>query len=237
MALEEAKSSECEKTDESLVAEIQTDTNADEACALLYDRHFMYIQSIGWRSGIHSNDIDDFVNTVFFKAFSKIQQYRAESKFRTWLTTIALNEARTRISRTKRDKVCVGGDAYHTAISTIVPTSCNHQPVDDLMCARESAQIINKAISRLSDPHREIISMVILGTNYEGISAALGVEIGTVRSRLARARESLALMLGIKPSKTASRRESRWRNVSAYDISPSLYLLSAPHPDGLPHAA
>ena len=130
---------------------------------------------------------EDVVQEAFVQAYLKLPTFQRKSAFYTWLYRIAFNHAVSR-RRRKHPQLSVdqtreqGGDE---------PMDPGEAPGDRLAREEQSAQI-RQAMSRLSDEHRAILVLrEIEGCDYEAIAEILSLNIGTVRSRLHRARLQL----------------------------------------------
>ena len=128
--------------------------------------------------------------------------FRGDSAFSTWLYQIATNLARNRYWywwRRKRDKTIsfdapVSGE-NDTTLADIIPAEV--ETPDDITVTQEFVDRIATGMGRLSSKHREILTLRnIKNLSYEEIADILGISVGTVKSRIARARESLRSKLG-----------------------------------------
>ena len=128
--------------------------------------------------------------------------FRGESAFSTWLYQIATNLARNRYWywwRRKRDKT-VSFDApvsseNDTTLADIIPAEV--ESPDDITVTSEFVARISTGMEKLSSKHREILTLRnVKNLTYEEIAEILHISVGTVKSRIARARESLRSKLG-----------------------------------------
>ncbi|MCH4061247.1 MAG: sigma-70 family RNA polymerase sigma factor [Acetobacter sp.] len=121
---------------------------------------------------------EDLVQDCLERALRRMHQVRDLSDLRPWLFTIAY---RLHISQWRRLK------------SLVTPTETTPEPIQDApqIPHLEWKEVIN-AFERLSDEHRQVLLLVgVEGLEYETVSDILGVPIGTVMSRLSRARDAL----------------------------------------------
>lgn len=140
------------------------------------------------------DDAGDAAQDAFVRAFRALPRFRGDARFGTWLHRIAVNvcyDASKRRGRQPR------------AFSQLAPSDDNEMSPDDapapreaepseLLARRERQTIIRAALSTLSPPHRAVLTLFdIEGRSYEEASAVLGVPMGTVKSRLNRARDAL----------------------------------------------
>jgi RNA polymerase sigma-70 factor (ECF subfamily) len=132
------------------------------------------------------NEAMDVVQDAFLQAFRRLDSFRAQSAFYTWLFRIARNLAISRI-RSRRHATSIHNiDGFEIDIQ-----GRENQPGQP-MEARESVAQLQIAMSKLSEEHRTIIVLRELeGLDYDEIAIALEIPVGTVRSRLHRARSQL----------------------------------------------
>jgi RNA polymerase sigma-70 factor (ECF subfamily) len=135
-------------------------------------------------------DPDDIAQDVFVRAWRSLRSFRGESMFRTWLHTVALNVIRTSQSRQGRlMRLFISRDPENPAPEQ----PSGEEPVDATLARR---QLIDRALATLSDELRVAITLRDLqGLDYKEIAATLDVPIGTVESRIFRARQQLKPLL------------------------------------------
>jgi RNA polymerase sigma factor (sigma-70 family) len=131
---------------------------------------------------------DELAGDVFVAAFTNRHRYDpASGTVRAWLYGIAMNLLRTRWRSDARraralERVAAGGGAPASPMDA----------ADDALDGRRQLQQVREAMARLTEPHREVLILFVWERlSYDEIASALGVEVGTVRSRLARARSEL----------------------------------------------
>jgi len=138
----------------------------------------------------------DLTQETFLRAFLNIDRFRGEADIRTWIYRIAINQARNRSRwwRRRRRDATVSLDATHgesnqSLIGTLAEPSQNPE---QQTLAREREMALRSALQRLALAYREtVILRDIEGFTYEEIAATLGINVGTVKSRLARGRQEL----------------------------------------------
>lgn len=137
-------------------------------------------------AGSHE-DAADAVQDAFVQAYVKLDRFRGDSQFYTWLYRIAMNVA---LSRRRRRRPAPSIDA--------AKESAGDEPVDhaqgpaDATLAGERAEQVQTALDELGEAHRKILVLrEIEGCSYEAIADILQLPVGTVRSRLFRARLQL----------------------------------------------
>lgn len=143
-------------------------------------------------------DAEDVVQETFIKAYRALPQFRGESAFYTWLYRIAINAARNALelrgrhfpqtgSATPEDDETFGPESYLS----------NADTPESLLSGKQLAQVINQAMEDLPADWRLALSLrEIDGMTYEDIAKAMACPIGTVRSRIFRAREAIAEKIG-----------------------------------------
>ena len=170
----------------------------DEMVSRYWDRIFSMVNQLLR----NPQDAEEVTQDAFIRAHRGLANFRGDSAFSTWLYQIATNLARNRYWywwRRKRDK-SVSFDApmgpdNDTTLAEIIPAEV--ETPDDITVSREFVARIGKGMERLGTKHREILVLRnIKNMSYEEIAQVLGISVGTVKSRIARARESLRSKLG-----------------------------------------
>ena len=144
----------------------------------------------------NSEEARDLTQETFLRAFQSIDRFRGEADLKTWIYRIAINQARNRWRwwrRRRRDSTfsldATVGQSDQTLMATLASPSQNPEQ-RTLAHERESA--LTSALSRLGRAYREtVILRDIEGFSYEEIATTLGINVGTVKSRLARGRQEL----------------------------------------------
>lgn len=132
-------------------------------------------------------EAEDVVQDAFVQAYLKLSSFQRNSTFYTWLYRIAFN---TSVSRKRRKRVEASVDRSREQVGG-EPIDPGDAPETPLLRA-ESAQQVNEALGHLSEEHRSILILrEIEGCDYEQIAEILEINVGTVRSRLHRARAQL----------------------------------------------
>jgi len=145
----------------------------------------------------NSEEARDLTQETFLRAFQSIGQFRGESDLRTWIYRIAINQARNRWRwwrRRRRDAtVSLDSENAHGNQPLIesLPSERDKSPEQETL-AHERERALRKALHSLSLSYREtVILRDIEGFTYEEIAQTLGINVGTVKSRLARGRQEL----------------------------------------------
>lgn len=154
------------------------------------------IYALLYRLTENAEDAADLTQDTFLRALRSIKGFRGDSGLKTWLFRIAINESRNRFRwwKRRRRNVTISIDApvgdSETAFADTVADRSLSPEDQTLRSEREYA--LRAALSELSEPYREAIVLCdIQGLSYEETAAALGVSIGTVKSRISRGREEL----------------------------------------------
>jgi RNA polymerase sigma-70 factor (ECF subfamily) len=144
--------------------------------------------------------VQDIAQESFIRAYRALPQFRGESAFYTWLYRIAVNTAKKALVELKRDPLVpettlsAGDDGEET--SRVENELSDGATPEALLASKEIAAAVNAAIEGLSEELRQAITLrEIEGLSYEDIAEAMNCPIGTVRSRIFRAREAIALRL------------------------------------------
>jgi RNA polymerase sigma-70 factor (ECF subfamily) len=173
------------------------DVRAFEMLVVKYQRR---IERLIGRMVRDADLVQDIAQESFIRAYRALPQFRGESAFYTWLYRIAVNTAKKALSDLKRDPLVfesarsVGEDGEET--SRAENELSDGETPESLMASKEVAHAVNAAIEALSEDLRQAITLrEIEGLSYEEIAEIMNCPIGTVRSRIFRARESIAARL------------------------------------------
>jgi RNA polymerase sigma-70 factor (ECF subfamily) len=147
-----------------------------------------------------SDLVQDIAQESFIRAYRALPQFRGEAAFYTWLYRIAVNTAKKALVDMKRDPLLF--DSARSVGEDGDETSRNESELSDgetpeaLLASKEIAAAVNAAIEALTEDLRQAITLrEIEGLSYEDIAEAMNCPIGTVRSRIFRARDAIATRL------------------------------------------
>jgi RNA polymerase sigma-70 factor (ECF subfamily) len=155
----------------------------------------------------NAEDAQDVVQEAFLNAYQSLASFHGDSAFFTWLYRIAVNTAIS-LRRKKRVMVRIDGRAGESAIEPLDPSELS-RPGHALEQA-ERERRIQQALARLSPEHRAVLVMKDMeGQKYETMADILQVPMGTIRSRLHRARLELRELLERSEAMTPTPRRSR----------------------------
>lgn len=158
----------------------------------LVERHHGRVFNIALRMLDNREDAADIVQDTFLSAYRRLKDFEGRARFSTWITTIAMNRCRN-IRRS-------AARARTIALETDPPAPGSASPESETG-AREIARHLERALAEIGPEHREVVVLRdIEGLSCRAVAEILGVETGTVKSRLHRARHALrALLEGVWP--------------------------------------
>jgi RNA polymerase sigma-70 factor (ECF subfamily) len=160
-----------------------------EAFGILVQRHQDRLYPTMLRLTGSADDALDLLQDAFLRAFEKLDHFQGESSFYTWVYRIAVNLALSGRRRRKLTLRFTRSDSEDSIDPQDESTASD--PTLPLEIAERDA-LIQNALNALADDHRAVVVMKEFdGLRYEEISSILGVPVGTVRSRLHRARLEL----------------------------------------------
>ncbi|MCB1998942.1 MAG: RNA polymerase sigma factor RpoE [Burkholderiaceae bacterium] len=170
------------------------DQRAYELLVLKYQRR---IQRLIGRMVRDVDLVEDIAQETFIRAYRALHQFRGDAQFYTWLYRIAVNTAKKALMDLKRDPT-VSEAAWRTSDDDDETSRPGNEPIADetpesVLAAKEIGAVVNAAMEALpSDLREAVILREIEGLTYEEIAAAMNCPIGTVRSRIFRAREAVS---------------------------------------------
>jgi RNA polymerase sigma-70 factor, ECF subfamily len=167
------------------------------AFEMLVEKHSGEIYGLLYRLTENSEDARDLAQETFLRAFQSIDQFRGDADLRTWIYRIAINQARNRWRwwrRRRRDATVSldskNGDGEQPLVETL--RARDTETPEQTTLAHEREHALRLALQGIGRHYREaVILRDIEGFTYEEVSLALGISIGTVKSRLARGRKEL----------------------------------------------
>jgi len=178
-----SKKIESEEKDVSLIHEfIDGNEKAFERLMLL---HKDKVRNLIYLTLSDSEFVDDISQDVFISVYHKLKEFRFESKFTTWLYRITVNKCRDYLRKKRVRSIFVPiKDSHENIRSTGI-----HEDID-------IPGLVRKAIERLPEKLKTpLVYRDIDGFSYNEIAEKLDCEVGTVKSRIFRARESLKALL------------------------------------------
>lgn len=181
--------------DAQLVERVKAgDRRAFELLVTKYERRVLRLLSRFIRD--HA-EIEDVAQEAFIKAYRALPQFRGESAFYTWLYRIAVNTAKNYLATQGRRPISMSqlqsADAEEGESFDAEDVVEDTNTPDAVLHSRQVAETVNSAIEALPPDLRTAITLrEIEGLSYEEIAEAMSCPIGTVRSRIFRAREAIA---------------------------------------------
>jgi len=182
-----------ELSDEELILEFQKN-NTEDAFNILVQRYKNPLTNFVFRFLGDYEACNDVVQETMIKVYRYKDSYSSVAKFSTWIYTIAGNLARTEYRRQRRRNIFSIND-YGEDHKTFDLPDENYRP-DVMTDSGIKDEIIQKALMKVKETYREaVILRDIQGMSYEEISEILGVNEGTVKSRINRGRAQLQDLL------------------------------------------
>ena len=169
----------------------------EDACAELVTEHQRMVYQLSLNLLGDHNEALDLSQEVFLRVFRTLPGFRGQSTLRTWIYRIVVNQARNRqrFWRRRHRAQQVSLDE-HIRDHGELPARGDGGAPDRLLGQKQLAERIRTALDRLPfDQKTALVLREIDGLSYEEIGFSLGIAVGTVKSRLARAREGLRAQL------------------------------------------
>ncbi len=144
--------------------------------------------------------VPDIAQETFIRAYRAMPRFRGESAFYTWLYRIAVNTAKKALMELKRDPLvsesALASRDDDDETSRVESELTDGETPDAVLASKQIAAAVNSAIESLSEDLRQAITLrEIEGLSYDEIAELMNCPIGTVRSRIFRAREAIASRL------------------------------------------
>jgi RNA polymerase sigma-70 factor (ECF subfamily) len=170
------------------------DQRAFELLVIKYQRR---IERLIGRMVRDTDLVEDIAQETFIRAYRALSQFRGEAQFYTWLYRIAVNTAKKALVDLRRNPVISenalrGADDDDETYRPENELTTSETP-DTVLAAKEIAAVVNAAMEALPEELRQAVTLrEIEGLSYEEIASLMGCPIGTVRSRIFRAREAIS---------------------------------------------
>lgn len=182
-------------TDSALVQRtVAGDPRAYELLVIKYQRR---IERLIGRMVRDTDLVQDIAQETFIRAYRALGQFRGDAQFYTWLYRIAVNTAKKALVDLRRDPLVTetalrnDDDDETSAVENELTTD---ETPETMLAAKEIASAVNQAMQALPEELRQAVTLrEIEGLSYEEIAEAMDCPIGTVRSRIFRAREAISL--------------------------------------------
>ncbi len=152
-----------------------------EAFGVLVERYERAVYHLCLRTMRDPDEARDCAQEAFFKAYRSLATYKPDSKFSTWIFSIAYHACCDRLARRKRFS------------DEAIPERADPAPGPAQIAARnEEARALHAAIDALPEKYRTVVTLYHLqGRQYEEIAEVLGLPLGTVKTHLFRAKDHL----------------------------------------------
>ena len=170
------------------------DQRAYELLVIKYQRR---IERLIGRMVRDTDLVQDIAQETFIRAYRALHQFRGEAQFYTWLYRIAVNTAKKALMEMRRSPIITESALHNRSdddeTSVIEQELITQETPETVLAAQEIAQAVNAAMEALPEDLRQAVTLrEIEGLSYEEISQAMDCPIGTVRSRIFRAREAIS---------------------------------------------
>ncbi|MEO6623239.1 MAG: RNA polymerase sigma factor RpoE [Burkholderiaceae bacterium] len=170
------------------------DQKAFELLVIKYQRR---IQRLISRMVRDVDLVEDISQDTFLRAYRALHQFRGDAQFYTWLYRIAVNTAKKALMEMKNDRVVSessfrgSGDEDETSAPGNEPST--DETPESVLAAKEIGAVVHAAMAALPADLRQAVTLrEIEGLSYDEIAAVMNCPIGTVRSRIFRAREAIS---------------------------------------------
>lgn len=193
--------------DQQLVERVQRgDKQAFNLLVVKYERRLVRLLS---RLVRDPHEVEDVAQEAFIKAYRALPSFRGDAAFYTWLYRIGINTAKNHLmSRGRRAPTSTEFSAEEAEGFEDAGALQEMNTPENELLSKEVAQVVNAAMAALPEDLRTAISLrEIEGLSYEEIAESMECPIGTVRSRIFRAREAIATRL--RPI-LGTKQDKRW---------------------------
>ena len=185
-------------TDTDLMLVERTVAGDQKAFELLVLKYQSRIQRLIGRMVRDVDLVEDIAQETFIRAYRALAQFRGEAQFYTWLYRIAVNTAKKALVDLRRDPLVSesalrGGTDEEDETSALENELTSSETPETVLAAKEIAACVNAAMEALPEELRQAVTLrEIEGLSYEEIAELMNCPIGTVRSRIFRAREAIS---------------------------------------------
>jgi len=141
--------------------------------------------------------VEDIAQETFIRAYRALHQFRGDAQFYTWLYRIAVNTAKKSLMDLKHEPTVLDA-GFRTSDDEDETSRPRNEPTTDetpesVLAAKEIGNVVNAAMEALPDDLRQAVTLrEIEGLSYDEIAVIMSCPIGTVRSRIFRAREAIS---------------------------------------------
>lgn len=171
----------------------------------LIAQHYGFVQNIAWRLLGDHDAADDLTQNVCLMAWRKIRLFENRSRFSTWLYRITVNLARNH-QKSERRKGWVQGmmfslesdedNGHEDGVVALLKTLPDTRPSPrETAIAKQRLELINAALEVLQPDHCQVLRLCAYGLEYEEMAAMLEINLGTLKSRICRARDEMGKLV------------------------------------------
>ena len=168
----------------------------DKAWEILVRRYFRLVYNLAYRYSGNIHEAEDMTQEVFVKIYRSLKKFqRSKGEFKNWIMVMARNQMIDHIRKQKREPVDMAGTEQLSSGNT----SGVHSTPYDALEREEKISFVHNCLGELTPDLRITLTMrEIDGMSYDEISSFLKVPLGTIKSRINRARIELARIMNIK---------------------------------------
>jgi len=173
------------------------------AFEVLVRRHQRWVFTLALRMLGNTAEAEDMAQEIFLKAYRGLKGFKGASRFSTWLHTIASHHCLNSLEARRRQPLAHqhgsnrAGHSSHDPPPILDHLADPAPRADSLLEQADLARTVQAALAELTEDHRIVLVLRdIQGLSYDEIARTLGLELGTVRSRLHRARMEMRTRLG-----------------------------------------
>ncbi|MCH9648996.1 MAG: sigma-70 family RNA polymerase sigma factor [Deltaproteobacteria bacterium] len=163
-----------------------------EALGEVYHRYGDMVFNLAYRMSGDRELAADFTQETFLRVHRSLGRFHGRSTLKTWIYRVALNHCRSRLSRRRWKPVPLAEESERGGPQLVD----ERRDPEQRALSTDRQRIVEEGLQLLPPVFREAVVLCDLqGLSYEEIASVLGVRIGTVRSRIARGREKLRVLL------------------------------------------
>lgn len=176
--------------DESMVAGLRT--RHETAFTEMVRRYQRVLLALALKITRNHEDAEEVVQDVFLKVFRRIESFRGDSLFRTWLTRIAINEALMKIRKSPKHHFSIDEPSEAGEGSAIWELAAPGATPEESYSLREIESMALSFFPRISRSSRPVVKLCLeMGLSPVDAAMRLGLNMSTVKSRLSRGRKEL----------------------------------------------
>jgi len=168
----------------------------EEAFGEVYQRFVALVFNLALRMAGKAEEAEDLTQEIFLRVYRHLGRFNGRSTLKTWIYRVALNHCRSKLGRKRYPMQPLAEENEGEGIHLID----DRRGPEERTLANDAAQRVNLSLRQLKPHFREAVVLRDLeGLSYEEIAEILAIKIGTVRSRIARGRDRLRVILEKNP--------------------------------------